>query len=176
MHSMPALFWLATFVSLRKETWPRRVWASRDSDPEYGRKSFPLRQHAGVLRNNSSPLLLDLFIFMYESFACMYICVSCACLVPMEVRIGCHIPWNWNCGWLCGCWELKLRPLQEQHVFLTSETSSTPQLTILRQGLLPMCLRSSGKSGKNVHSASRKPEIQTVFPKRGRCLEGSGFV
>lgn len=105
--SMPALFWLAPFASHRKETWPRRVWASRDSDPEYGKKPFPLRQNAGVLRNNNSPLLLDLFIYMYESFACMYICVSCACLVPTEVRIGCHIPWNWNCGWPCGCWEME---------------------------------------------------------------------
>ena len=33
--------------------------------------------------------------YLNESFACMHVCTACACLVPAEVRIGRHIPWNW---------------------------------------------------------------------------------
>lgn len=38
--------------------------------------------------------------FMWECFAYMYVCVSCACPVPTEVRRGYQIPRSWNYGWL----------------------------------------------------------------------------
>lgn len=50
-----------------------------------------------------------LFIFyfhVYEWFACLYIYVSCMCLVLREVRRGCQILWNWNYRWLWTTWLL----------------------------------------------------------------------
>lgn len=37
---------------------------------------------------------------MCEWFACMYVCVSCAYLVPMKVRQRHQIPWVWSYRWL----------------------------------------------------------------------------
>jgi hypothetical protein len=28
-----------------------------------------------------------------------YMCVPCACLVPVETRKGCQVPWSWNYRW-----------------------------------------------------------------------------
>ena len=33
-----------------------------------------------------------ILFYVYERFACMYVCVSLVCLMPMEVRRGCWIP------------------------------------------------------------------------------------
>lgn len=38
------------------------------------------------------------FILMCKCFACIYACVPCACLVPLEIRRGCQIPWYWSSG------------------------------------------------------------------------------
>lgn len=54
---------------------------------------------------------------MYCSFACMYTCLPCVCLVPAEVRGGCLISWNWSYGCLGATMRLRkpsLYPLQEQ--------------------------------------------------------------
>ena len=61
----------------------------------------------------------NLFSFyMDECFVGVYVCVPQVYLVPMEVRRGWQIPWDWNEGWepLCGCWESNLCPLHEQQV------------------------------------------------------------
>lgn len=42
----------------------------------------------------------DLFIYMYEGFTCMYVCVPCAYPVLTEVRRWHWIPRNWSCSWL----------------------------------------------------------------------------
>lgn len=64
---------------------------------------------------------LDLLILFYVCFACMYVWLH-VCLVPLEVRRGYQIPWNWNYGWLwTTMWVLALKPglLQEQQFLLT---------------------------------------------------------
>jgi hypothetical protein len=38
--------------------------------------------------------------FMCMYFVCMYMCAPCACLMPMEVRRGLQIHWNWSYKWL----------------------------------------------------------------------------
>lgn len=30
----------------------------------------------------------------------MYLCALCECLVPLEVRIQCQIPWTWSSRWI----------------------------------------------------------------------------
>ena len=37
---------------------------------------------------------LERLFYVYKCFACMYVCVSHACLVPAEVKRGHLIPWN----------------------------------------------------------------------------------
>ena len=32
--------------------------------------------------------------------SCMYVCVPCTCLVPVGIRKGHQIPWNWSYKWL----------------------------------------------------------------------------
>jgi hypothetical protein len=34
--------------------------------------------------------------YVYDYFACMYVCVSHACLVHVEARRGHQIPWKWG--------------------------------------------------------------------------------
>lgn len=73
---------------------------------------------------------LDLFYVYDVCFACMYVCTPWAYLVPMEVRRGHQIYWNWNYRWLWATiyryWKSSLGPLQEQWVFLTAELSLQP--------------------------------------------------
>jgi hypothetical protein len=45
----------------------------------------------------SSHLKKDLF-YVYEYFTCTYVCVLCTSLMPIEVRRGHVIPWNWYPG------------------------------------------------------------------------------
>lgn len=42
-----------------------------------------------------------LFIFMLcvWMFACVYVCVSHVCLVPIQASRRYQIPWNWSCRW-----------------------------------------------------------------------------
>lgn len=48
---------------------------------------------------------------MYEYFACMYVRVPRAYLVPMEIRRGQRIPRNWNHRWpLATIWILGIEP------------------------------------------------------------------
>lgn len=46
--------------------------------------------------------LRDLFIFILHIClsACMSICSAAVGLMPMEVRRGHWLPWNWNLRWL----------------------------------------------------------------------------
>jgi hypothetical protein len=37
-----------------------------------------------------------IYFYVYECFACTYVCVPCTCLVPEDVRRGLWIPWNKN--------------------------------------------------------------------------------
>lgn len=35
------------------------------------------------------------FLYVCEYFACMYVWKPCACLAPLEARIGCQVPGVW---------------------------------------------------------------------------------
>ena len=58
----------------------------------------------------------EFLLHAYERFACMYIYVPHAYLVPVEARTGYQMPWNWSYyGQLLAtmrCWELNLGPLE----------------------------------------------------------------
>lgn len=46
-------------------------------------------------------LFICLFTYMVYGFLpCMSVCVPIVCLMPMEVRKGCQIPWSWSHRWL----------------------------------------------------------------------------
>lgn len=55
--------------------------------------------------------------------------------VLSECRTVCQIPWKWtyNCELLCRCWDLKLGPLKEQRVLLTTELSPAPPSLLFLQ-------------------------------------------
>ena len=38
--------------------------------------------------------VIFIFMFTFEGFADMYVCIPLACLVPAGDRRGCWIPWN----------------------------------------------------------------------------------
>lgn len=42
--------------------------------------------------------VLVIYAMCVECFACRYVCASCVCMVPMEVRSGHWLPWSY--GWL----------------------------------------------------------------------------
>lgn len=41
-------------------------------------------------------LLLTLSLYVYESFAFLYVCALCIYLVPTKTRKGPQVPWTWN--------------------------------------------------------------------------------
>lgn len=56
-------------------------------------------------------------------FACTYACALHVCLLPVEGRRGCRIPWNWSHRWLSQYVDAgKLNPGPQQELF-TSELS-----------------------------------------------------
>lgn len=66
---------------------------------------------------------------VYEIFGCMYVCVQCVCLVPLEVRkkkalapLELGLQMN-SCEQACGCWEVNLGPLQKYKVFFIAKQS-----------------------------------------------------
>lgn len=66
------------------------------------------------------------FEVRFECFACMYVHVPHACLVPMQVKRECQIC-NWSYRWYeppCGCWESDRGPSLER-------LTSVPVLLIL---------------------------------------------
>lgn len=56
--------------------------------------------------------------------------VSLVCLVPAEVRRGCHVPWTWSYRQLraaqCRCWDPNSGPLEAQYAFFTAELFLQP--------------------------------------------------
>lgn len=66
-------------------------------------------------------------LYMYECFACVYLCVLHRCSLHESQR-GCQVPWNWNEGqlWAWGYWELSPVPLQEQQMLLELSPLSSP--------------------------------------------------
>lgn len=64
------------------------------------------------------------------SFASMYVCVPCACLIPMEARKMKSYPLELkvvdDCEVPCGCRGSNPGPLAKQLVFLTSEPPLQP--------------------------------------------------
>lgn len=78
----------------------------------------------------------------------------------------------------CRCWDLKASSLQEQHVFLTSESPFQPVTHHFKRRNSPyVSLQSSGKSGKNVHSVSKETRSPDGVSREGhRCLEGYSLV
>ena len=59
---------------------------------------FELRTEEQSVFLPAEPSHQPLYLVFYgcECSACMYICAQCACLVPMEIKGRCHIPWNWS--------------------------------------------------------------------------------
>lgn len=63
----------------------------------------------------------DLFIYLMYLLLCSQGCLHSR---PVEVRRGHRSSWNWSYGWcymgyVCGCWEPNLGPLQEQALLNT---------------------------------------------------------
>jgi hypothetical protein len=92
---------------------PLMCWDKRHVSPYLSWNLLFLRQGLTVLPRWALHSLilffLDLF-YVYECFACVYVCVLHVWL-PTEVRQGYQISWNWSYGWLwvaSWCWELKL--------------------------------------------------------------------
>lgn len=54
----------------------------------------------GLYNDTLTFIFLDLFYLMCMSFAYKYVCVPCACLVPLEVRRRHWIPRNQRYRWL----------------------------------------------------------------------------
>lgn len=55
------------------------------------------------------------YYFICGCFDCMYVCVLCACLLPMEAREGISASESrvmGCCKLLCGSWELNLGPVK----------------------------------------------------------------
>lgn len=48
--------------------------------------------------------------YVYSSFACLYVCEPCICLVTLGSQEWPGMPWTWVTQ--CRCWELALGPLQ----------------------------------------------------------------
>lgn len=72
-------------------------------------------------------ILSFILLYMYEYFAHIDSCVSCACLVSREVRRGYQILGTRltdGCELLCGCWKSIPGPRQEQVLFPLSHLSS----------------------------------------------------
>lgn len=43
----------------------------------------------------------DFFVILFLWVrVCTYICVVCACILPMKVRSGHCVPWTWSCRWV----------------------------------------------------------------------------
>lgn len=59
----------------------------------------------------------------YSCFACMYICMPCGCLVPLDIWRGYHMSWSWSYIYsymlLYGCLELNLAFLWELVLLMT---------------------------------------------------------
>jgi hypothetical protein len=67
----------------------------------------------------------------HQCFVCMYEYALHAYLVPLEVRRGWQVPWNWNYRWLwatSGYWNLNPDPVEKHQVLLTAEPSLQPLL------------------------------------------------
>lgn len=73
----------------------------------------------------------------------MYICIPCACLVPMETY-----------RWLYGCWDPNLGPLEEQVLLLTTKPA--------------LCLPSSVPLLPRHHPVSRSASV--ILDHSPRCL------
>ena len=63
---------------------------------------------------------------------CVY--TLCVCLVPIEFRIGVRSPGTGvtdSCELSCGCWELKLSPLEEQQSFQPLKNNLSKNILVL---------------------------------------------
>lgn len=93
-------------------------------------------QGVGVCKIWFFKLFLQIYLFLLCSWVltCMCTCVSCSCLVPMETRGGCWIPWNWSYGWLWTMtWVLRTEPRSSARVtcVLSSWATSLAQVILM---------------------------------------------
>lgn len=126
LHLQSSLLWLALRATMDPSSPATAVWTNQTQDPlrNWGalwNSSAPwvgspsLLQVAsmlslgcqlgctwGQLKHNCWALCQGLSLF-FLIFTCTcvsvlhsYVCLSCVCLVPIEARIGCRIPWNWT--------------------------------------------------------------------------------
>lgn len=90
------------------EIFMKNLWESlnnmMDSMPHFHHRSglkrpcfvlfcFPWKFELWLEVKNS---FVWLYFYAYDSFACMYVCMPCACLVPSAARKGHQVPWNWS--------------------------------------------------------------------------------
>lgn len=81
------------------------------------------------------------YVYDYECFACTYVCVPCACLVPAEVKEqiksrGSEVTYRWLGAtmWVLGS---ECAGSVQEQVLLTTEPALQPSLTLSRL-LAPM--------------------------------------
>lgn len=68
-------------------------------------------------------------VYVYEYFACIYVCGPHACLVIAEVKEGLKSPETGDTDsfeLFCWCWGPNLGPLEEKPMLLTTESILQP--------------------------------------------------
>lgn len=60
--------------------------------PYHQTKRFFLKRISFQFTNSVSVLP----ILCLQLFSCIYVCVTHACLVPLQIRRGSQVPWHWN--------------------------------------------------------------------------------
>lgn len=89
---------------------------------------------SNLLNDFNLNFLLCVWVFCSNAY------VSCVCLIPMEVRRGHWMSWDWSYSYElpCGRWELNPCPLEEWPVLLNTESSLKSLLLFL---IVCMCVR-----------------------------------
>lgn len=65
-------------------------------------------------------------VYMYSAYIDYFMYIA---VLPAYTYVsGCEKSWNWSnsCEQPCGCWELRLGPLEKQSVIITAEPSLQP--------------------------------------------------
>ena len=80
----------------------RLVWSTKQvpGQPEQHRQTQVQKQNKKVC--------LKYFLCVWMC-ACMYLCIPHACVVPLKVRRGPRVPWDWSYKWFCAViWVLEI--------------------------------------------------------------------
>lgn len=123
----------------------------------------------GFTSFHSKSSYFQFIYFMCVCAYCIYLCVPHACLVPIDVRRGCHIPGTGvldGCEPPRGCWEPSTSSLQEQSELLKARPS-LPQP--LEQVLCHSLLSPFWRLSESTTLTRREVSVMTT-------LESSPFV